>query len=97
VPFSLPVIRGLPLFPHFSPQVYYRLPPRFVNTFWLVFLNFLTNFVSEVEKGVVLHTNYVLPGYLGAKVIGKVETFFCGCPHGKILVLEVFVEGFHAY
>jgi hypothetical protein len=39
----------------------------------------------------------VLPGYLGAKVIGKVETFFCGRPHGKILVLEVFVEGFHAY
>jgi hypothetical protein len=90
-------MRGLPLFPHFSPQVYYKLRPCFVNTFWLVFLNFLTNFVPGVEKGVVLNTNYVLRGYLGAEVIGKVETFFCGCPHGKILVLEVFVEGFHAY
>jgi hypothetical protein len=32
-----------------------------------------------------------------AKTTGERETFFCRRLHGKIYILEVFVEGIHAH
>jgi len=86
-----------PLFPHFSPQSYYKPYVHFVNTFGRFFCNFPIISVLRIENRVVLNTKSGIWFSLKAKVTAKLETLFYRRPHGKIWVLEVFVDEFHAY
>jgi len=86
-----------PLFPHFSPQSYYKPYVHFVNTLGRFFCNFPIISVLRIENRVVLNTKSGIRFLLQGKISEKVETFFCHHPHGKIEILEIFVEGFDAY
>jgi hypothetical protein len=51
----------------------------------------------QIENEVVLNIDWGIKFSLRAEVTGKIETFFCPYSRGKIVILEVFVEGLHAY
>jgi hypothetical protein len=51
----------------------------------------------HLEKRVVLNMNRWIHFSAGRKGAAELETLFYHRLHGKIRVLEVFVDGFHAY
>jgi tRNA (guanine37-N1)-methyltransferase len=79
-------------FPHFSPQSYYKLHIRFVNTFQSILGDFSAISVFWVENGVAPDVDWAAQSFVRARVTQKAPTLFCARPRGKICILEVSVS-----